>query len=91
MFEDSLVESNHRIKTRSRYWSLVAILINSGAAIALVIWPLLHPQALPTANDGVVAGRATASYPTPRSAPGESTSSIAITRKRDRLAEQVIS
>jgi periplasmic protein TonB len=48
MFEDALVESNHRIKTRSRYWSVVAVFINSGALIALVLWPLLHPQALPT-------------------------------------------
>lgn len=48
MFEDAFVESNHRIKTRSRYWSVVAAFINSGALIALVLWPLLHPQALPT-------------------------------------------
>ena len=48
MFEDALLESAHRIKTRSRYWSVVAVLINSGALAALVVWPLLHPQALPT-------------------------------------------
>ena len=48
MFEDALVESSHRIKTRSKYWSLLAFFINGGALIALLIWPLLHPQALPT-------------------------------------------
>ena len=48
MFEDALVESSDRIKTRSKYWSLVAFLINGGALITLLIWPLLHPQALPT-------------------------------------------
>jgi protein TonB len=48
MFEDALLESAHRIKTRTRYWSVVAILINSGALLALVVWPLLHPQALPS-------------------------------------------
>jgi protein TonB len=48
MFEDALWESTHRIKTRSRQWSGLAIVINAGAVLALVLWPLLHPQALPT-------------------------------------------
>ena len=48
MFEDALLESAHRIKTRSKHWSVVAVLVNSGALAALVVWPLLHPQALPT-------------------------------------------
>jgi len=47
MFEDALMESSHRIKTRSKYWSLLAVLINCGVLIALIIWPLLHPDALP--------------------------------------------
>lgn len=47
MFESSLMESNNRIKAKSR-WSLLAFLINGGALLALIIWPLLHPEALPT-------------------------------------------
>jgi protein TonB len=47
MFEDALMESSNKIKTRSRYWSLLAVLINCGVLIALIIWPLLHPDALP--------------------------------------------
>jgi periplasmic protein TonB len=47
MFEDALMESSHRIKTKSKYWSLLAVLINCGVLIALIIWPLLHPDALP--------------------------------------------
>ena len=47
MFEDSLMESNNRIKPKSK-WSLVTFLVNFGALFALVIWPLLHPEALPT-------------------------------------------
>ena len=47
MFEDALMESGNRIKTKSRYWSLLTLGLNSGALIALIIWPLLHPQALP--------------------------------------------
>jgi periplasmic protein TonB len=47
MFEDALLESSNRIKTRSKYWSLVAFVMNCGALVALILWPLLHPEALP--------------------------------------------
>lgn len=46
MFEDSLMESGNRKKRKSK-WSFVALLINFGALFAFVIWPLLHPEALP--------------------------------------------
>src|ERR1700753_1725350 len=46
MFEDSLMESANRIRRKSK-WSFVAFLINITALVALVIWPLLHPEALP--------------------------------------------
>jgi len=48
MFEDALMESANRIKTRSKYWSVVALFVNSAVLLALFIWPLLHPEALPT-------------------------------------------
>jgi periplasmic protein TonB len=48
MFEDSLMESGNRITPKSKYWSFVALLLNGGALLALIIWPLLHPEALPT-------------------------------------------
>ena len=47
MFEDALMESGHAIKTRSNYWSLPALLMNCGLLSAFIIWPLLHPEALP--------------------------------------------
>jgi protein TonB len=47
MFEDSLMESGNKIKRRNKFWSLVAFLLNAGALFALVVWPLLHPEALP--------------------------------------------
>ncbi len=47
MFEDSLMESGHRIKGTSKYWSIVTLLFNSAVLIALIVWPLLHPEALP--------------------------------------------
>jgi periplasmic protein TonB len=47
MFEDSLMESGNGIKRRNKFWSFVAFLLNAGALLALVVWPLLHPEALP--------------------------------------------
>jgi protein TonB len=47
MFEDSLMESGNRTKRRNKFWSFVAFLLNAGALLALVVWPLLHPDALP--------------------------------------------
>jgi protein TonB len=48
MFEDSLMESGNKIKAKSKYWSMVSLLVNGGILIPVTIWPLLHPQALPT-------------------------------------------
>jgi periplasmic protein TonB len=47
MFEDSLMESGHEIKAKSKYWSVVSLLVNGGLLVAFIIWPLLHPEALP--------------------------------------------
>ncbi len=47
MFEDSLVESSN-LKKRKSKWSFVAFVLNFGALFALIVWPLLHPEALPT-------------------------------------------
>jgi protein TonB len=47
MFEDSLMESGHEIKAKSKYWSVVSLLVNSGMLVVFIIWPLLHPEALP--------------------------------------------
>jgi periplasmic protein TonB len=47
MFDDSLLESAHKIRARSRYWSLLSMLLNLMFLAALIVWPLLHPMALP--------------------------------------------
>src|SRR6266436_3657979 len=47
MFEDSLMESGNRKRRKNKFWSFVAFLLNAGALLALAIWPLLHPEALP--------------------------------------------
>src|ERR1700679_4100283 len=48
MFEDSLMESGGKLKTKSKYWSIATFALNGLILAALIIWPLLHPEALPT-------------------------------------------
>jgi protein TonB len=47
MFEDALVESTGRIRSRSGWFSGVAALINCSAVSLLLLWPLVHPASLP--------------------------------------------
>jgi len=47
MFEDSTFESTGRIRTRSRGWMIAATLINSSILLALILIPLIYPEALP--------------------------------------------
>ena len=48
MFEDSTFESTGRIKTRSRRWMLAAFTLNGSILFALVLVPLIYPDALPS-------------------------------------------
>lgn len=47
MFEDSTFESTGRIRTRSRGWMIAALALNSSILLALVLVPLIYPEALP--------------------------------------------
>ena len=47
MFEDSIFESAGRIHTRSRRWMIAAFTFNSTILAALILIPLLRPEALP--------------------------------------------
>lgn len=47
MFEDSTFESAGRIHTRSRAWGVAALLFNSSILAALILIPLIYPEALP--------------------------------------------
>jgi protein TonB len=47
MFEDSTFESTGRIRTRSRRWMMAAFLFNGSMLLALVLIPLMYPEALP--------------------------------------------
>jgi len=47
MFEDSTFESTGRIRTRSRGWMMAAFLFNGSILVALILIPLIYPEALP--------------------------------------------
>jgi protein TonB len=47
MFEDSTFESTGRIRTRSRGWMIAAFLFNGSILLALILIPLIYPEALP--------------------------------------------
>jgi periplasmic protein TonB len=47
MFEDSTFESTGRIRTRSRGWMLAAFVFNGSILLALILIPLIYPEALP--------------------------------------------
>jgi protein TonB len=47
MFEDSTFESTGRIRTHSRGWMMAAFLFNGSILLALVLIPLIYPEALP--------------------------------------------
>jgi protein TonB len=47
MFEDSTFESTGRIRTRSRGWMIAALALNSSIVLALILVPLIYPEALP--------------------------------------------
>lgn len=47
MFEDSTFESTGKIRTRSRRWMLVTFALNASVLAALILIPLIYPEAIP--------------------------------------------
>ncbi len=47
MFEDSLVESTERIRTRSKWFAIGSFLLQATLLSALILIPFFHPAALP--------------------------------------------
>jgi protein TonB len=47
MFEDSLVESTGRIRTRSKWFALGSFLLQAALLVALILIPFFYPAALP--------------------------------------------
>jgi protein TonB len=47
MFEDSLVESQDRIRTRSKWFAIGSFVAQAALLLLLILYPLFHPLALP--------------------------------------------
>jgi protein TonB len=54
MFEDSTFESAGKIRTRSRKWMLATFAFNGSILLALILIPLVYPQALPRFADSIL-------------------------------------
>ena len=66
MFEDSTFESNGRIHTRSRFWMIATLTLNGSILLALILIPLIYPEALPQqAIAFLMAAPPTPTPPTP--------------------------
>jgi len=63
MFEDSTFASNGRIGTRSRFWMIATFIFNGSILLALILIPLIHPEALP--RQAIAFLMATPATPTP--------------------------
>ncbi len=48
MFEDSTFESTGKIRTRSRGWMIATFVFNAAILLALILIPLIYPEALPS-------------------------------------------
>ena len=47
MFEDSTFESTGTIRTRSQRWMMATFVFNGSVLLALILFPLIYPEALP--------------------------------------------
>jgi protein TonB len=47
MFEDAMIESAGTVASRPRWLSLAAFVLNGSILGLVILWPLLHPAALP--------------------------------------------
>ncbi len=54
MFEDSTFESTGSIHTRSRGWMFATFALNGAVVMALILFPLLYPTALPRVRSAIL-------------------------------------
>jgi len=47
MFEDSMMESSGKLKTKTGRWMILTGLFNLAIIATLILIPLLYPEALP--------------------------------------------
>ena len=54
MFEDATFESMGRIRTRSRGWMLVTLVLNSAVLVLMILIPLIYPEGMPRGSMSVL-------------------------------------
>jgi protein TonB len=54
MFEDSTFESTGKLHTRSRGWMIATFVFNASILLALILIPLVYPEALPNFSTTVL-------------------------------------
>ncbi|HEY1987173.1 MAG TPA: TonB family protein [Terracidiphilus sp.] len=69
MFEDSTFESTGRIRTRSRGWMIAAFFFNGSILLALILIPLIYPEALPRQMMNILLEAPPPPPPPPRPVP----------------------
>ena len=81
MFEDSTFESTGGIHTRSRNWMMATFALNSSVLLALILFPLMFPQALPRVALAMLMEAPTQPAPEPKPQPQHTT--VAPSQMRD--------
>ena len=81
MFEDSTFESNGRIRTRSRRWMIATLTLNSSILLALILIPLIYPEALPHQSMAFLMTARCQRQPHRRAAVQERTSPTGLSRR----------
>lgn len=89
MFEDSTFESTGSIHTGSRKWMVATFALNSSILLALILLPLIYPQALPRIST-ILLMEAPPPVPAPKPMPQHATAAPSQLQNSSVLAPTVI-
>ena len=76
MFEDSTFESTGSIRTRSRRWMLATLTLNGSILLALILLPLIYPEALPSLSTSILMTAPAPPVDPPRPQPVQSHATV---------------
>lgn len=88
MFEDAVFESTGSIHTRSRRWMMATFALNSAVVLALALYPLLDPEALPGIVNTILMVAPPSQTPPPR--PPEQQRMVQVTRESEMIGSRVL-
>jgi len=80
MFEDSTFESTGSIRTRSRRWMFATLALNGSILVALILIPLIYPEALPSLTTILLMTAPAPPAEQPRPIPVQAHSTVANTQ-----------